>query len=164
MALQLAIIGLKGRRTTGLFWWARRRPWLSWGVLGGHRGIGGRVWVIPTHFRGVWICNRIPRMLSVSSSPALREGTLITPFASGQRKGPKYSPGAEFDFPGARGAMRGPVCRWNRRCERIPKLPRPSGLTRGDESTGYRQQGPSLRRFMGRIQSKKTIETVGLLR
>ena len=53
------------------------------------------------------------------------------------------------------GAMRGPVCRWNRRCERIPKLPRPSGLTRGDESTGYRQQGPILKTVYGTNTVKK---------
>ena len=55
---------------------AQGQPWLSAAVLGGSRGLDGRIWVTPTHCRDAWR----PRVLYAPSMPAssmhIRMGTL----------------------------------------------------------------------------------------
>jgi hypothetical protein len=102
--------GLLSPETEGgrLFCRARRRPWLSAGVLGGSWGFGGRTWGIPTHCRGVWL----PRELCALRSPASWEGghaypRVLTLFLGwgrgypGSQRGPVGLSGAQWMGMGA---------------------------------------------------------------
>ena len=76
--------GLLSSETEGgrLFCRARRRPWLSAGVLGGSWGIRGWTWVTNIHCWGVLR----PRLLCSPSTPASPEGHPCIPHVHSPRK------------------------------------------------------------------------------